>query len=313
MSSQQQLPPAIFLMGATGTGKTDLAVALRQHLPIEIISVDSALIYREMNIGTAKPDAETLKQAPHRLIDILDPAESYSAATFRQDALQEMQEITNSGRIPVLAGGTMLYYRALEQGLSILPEADPIIREGIEKEAKELGWVILHKQLQTIDPTAAQRIHPNDPQRLSRALEVYRITGKSMTELQALQKHDACPYKLLKLSLIPENRAWLHKRLEQRFDIMLEQGLLAEVEKLYQRSDLHIELPSMRSVGYRQVWEYLDGKIDYNTMRNRAIVATRQLAKRQLTWLRSEKDLITYYAEELHLPSVINRVSTHIS
>lgn len=308
-----KLPPAIFLMGATGTGKTDLAVALHQHLPIEIISVDSALIYKSMDIGTAKPDAKTLELAPHRLIDLLDPAEAYSAANFREDALREMAEITAAGRIPVLAGGTMLYYRALEKGLSVLPEADPVIREAIEAEAKASSWQALHEQLQQIDPIAAARIHPNDPQRLSRALEVFRITGKSMTALQAEQQQDACPYNLLKIALVPEDRAWLHQRLEQRFDIMLDNGLLAEVEHLYNRGDLHINLPAIRCVGYRQVWEHLDGKIDYNTMRNRAIVATRQLAKRQLTWLRSENDLTTYYAENIHLPSAIKSVSAYIS
>lgn len=308
-----KLPPAIFLMGATGTGKTDLAVTLRQHLPIEIISVDSALIYKGMDIGTAKPDAKTLTQAPHRLIDILDPAEAYSAASFRADALREMADITAAGRIPVLAGGTMLYYRALEKGLSVLPEASPKIRADIESEAQTKGWQALHAELEQVDPVAAKRIHPNDPQRLSRALEVFRLTGKSMTALQAEQQQDACPYNLLKIALVPEDRSWLHQRLEQRFDIMLDNGLLAEVEHLFNRENLHIDLPSIRCVGYRQVWEYLDGKIDYNTMRNRAIVATRQLAKRQLTWLRSENNLTTYYAENIHLPSVIKSVSAHIS
>ncbi|MBK8453023.1 MAG: tRNA (adenosine(37)-N6)-dimethylallyltransferase MiaA [Thiofilum sp.] len=307
------LPPAIFLMGPTGTGKTDLAVAIRQQLPVEIISVDSALIYKGMDIGTAKPDAQTLAQAPHRLIDFLDPAQPYSAANFREDALREMQDITAAGRIPLLVGGTMLYFRALEHGLSVLPDADPEIRAQLLSEAETLGWQYLHDQLKTIDPVAAERIHPNDPQRLQRALEVYRITGQSLTDLQRATQQAKCPYRLLKLTLMPENRQWLHERLAQRFDIMLEQGLLEEVERLFQRGDLHTALPAIRSVGYRQVWEHLEGKIDYNTMRNRAIVATRQLAKRQITWLRSETDLYNYSPEQLNLPSIIYNVSAFIN
>ncbi|WP_020558114.1 tRNA (adenosine(37)-N6)-dimethylallyltransferase MiaA [Thiofilum flexile] len=305
-------PPAIFLMGPTGTGKTDLAVALRQQLPVEIISVDSALIYQGMDIGTAKPDAATLVQAPHRLIDFLDPSQPYSAAQFREDALREMQDITAAGRIPLLVGGTMLYFRALEHGLSILPDADPDIRAQLLAEAEQLGWQALHNQLRTIDPIAAARIHPNDPQRLQRALEVYRITGKSLTELQKATQQDKCPYRLLKLALLPKNREWLHERLAQRFDIMLENGLLIEVEKLFRRGDLSSALPAIRSVGYRQIWEHLEGKMDYNTMRNRAIVATRQLAKRQITWLRSETNLYTYSPEQPSLPSIIYNVSTFI-
>ena len=306
------LPPAIFLMGPTGTGKTDLAVAIRQHLPVEIISVDSALIYKGMDIGTAKPDAATLAQAPHRLIDFLDPSQAYSAANFREDALREMHDITAAGRIPLLVGGTMLYFRALEQGLSILPDADPTIRTQLLSEAETWGWHYLHDQLKSIDPIAAERIHPNDPQRLQRALEVYRITGQSLTDLQRATQQAKCPYRLLKLALMPENRQWLHERLAQRFDIMLEHGLLVEVEGLFQRGDLSCVLPALRSVGYRQVWEHLEGKIDYNTMRNRAIVATRQLAKRQITWLRSETGLHLYNPEQLSLPSIIYNVSAFI-
>ncbi|SKA75568.1 tRNA dimethylallyltransferase [Thiothrix eikelboomii] len=308
----QQPPKAIFLMGPTGTGKTDLAVAIRQQLPVEIISVDSALVYKTMDIGTAKPDADTLKQAPHRLIDFLDPAQAYSAAEFREDALREMAAVTAKGRIPLLVGGTMLYFRALEQGLSELPSADPIIRARLIAEATELGWQALHERLQRIDPEAAQRIHPNDPQRLQRALEVYELTGENLTGLQRKLRFEACPYQLLKLALIPENRAWLHNRLEQRFDAMLELGLIKEVEQLYARPDLNPSLPAIRAVGYRQVWDYLDGKIDYNLMRNRAIVATRQLAKRQMTWLRSDQGLSLYNAENYHLSSVIMNISTFI-
>ncbi len=309
----QPLPKAIFLMGPTGTGKTDLAVAIRQQLPVEIISVDSALVYKNMNIGTAKPDADILKRAPHRLIDFLDPAQAYSAAEFREDALREMAEITAKGRIPLLVGGTMLYFRALEQGLSELPSADPMIRARLIAEATQTSWQALHERLQQIDPEAAARIHPNDPQRLQRALEVYELTGENLTSLQRKLRFEACPYQLLKLALIPENRTWLHNRLEQRFDTMLDLGLIKEVEQLYARPDLNTSLPAIRAVGYRQVWDYLDGKIDYNLMRNRAIVATRQLAKRQMTWLRSDQGLSLYNAENYHLLSVIMNISTFIS
>ncbi|MBU0654857.1 MAG: tRNA (adenosine(37)-N6)-dimethylallyltransferase MiaA [Gammaproteobacteria bacterium] len=303
---------AIFIMGPTGSGKTDLAVALRKHFPVEIISVDSALVYKGMDIGSAKPDAATLAQAPHRLIDFLDPSQPYSAADFREDALREMADITAQGRIPLLVGGTMLYFRALEYGLSDLPEASPDIRARLEAEAAEHGWQTLHNRLAGIDPVAANRIHPNDPQRLQRALEVYELTGKSLTELQQAVWHEACPYKLLKIALIPENRAWLHARLAQRFDQMLEQGVIEEVQKLLARGDLDSRLPAIRAVGYRQIWDYLINKIDYNQMHDRAIVATRQLAKRQMTWLRSEKEISVYNPQEDHLSSVISDVSAFI-
>ncbi|WP_020396990.1 tRNA (adenosine(37)-N6)-dimethylallyltransferase MiaA [Thiolinea disciformis] len=304
----EQRPKAIFLMGATGTGKTDLAVALREHLPVEIISVDSALVFKDMNIGTAKPDATLLQRAPHRLIDFLDPAQSYSAAEFRTDALREMVDITAQGRIPLLVGGTFLYFRALEQGLSELPSADPVIRARLEAEAVEHGWLTLHERLQQIDPEAAARIHPNDPQRLQRALEIYELTGQTLTVMQQLQHQAACPYDIYKLALLPADREWLRERLALRFDKMLEQGLIDEVRALYERGDLHIGLPAVRSVGYRQIWEHFEGKIDYPTMRNHAIVATRQLAKRQLTWLRSESGLNSHQAENVHLPSVIQQL-----
>ena len=306
------LPKAIFLMGPTGTGKTDLAVELYRHFPVEIISVDSALVYRGMDIGTAKPDTTTLAQAPHRLIDFLDPAQPYSAADFRTDALREMADITAAGKIPLLVGGTMLYFRALEYGLSQLPEADPDIRARLETEAATHGWQALHDRLAQIDPIAAARIHPNDPQRLQRALEVYELTGQSLTTLQQAAWHDACPYQLLKIALIPENRAWLHERLAQRFDLMLKQGFIDEVTQLWQRGDLDIQLPAIRAVGYRQVWDYLNEKIDYTQMRDRAIVATRQLAKRQMTWLRSEKDISVYNPQECSLSSLISNVSAFI-
>ncbi|MBJ6609542.1 MAG: tRNA (adenosine(37)-N6)-dimethylallyltransferase MiaA [Candidatus Thiothrix moscowensis] len=303
---------AIFLMGPTGTGKTDLAVELRKHFPLEIISVDSALVYKGMDIGSAKPDAATLAQAPHRLIDFLDPSQPYSAADFRADALREMADITASGRIPLLVGGTMLYFRALEYGLSDLPQADQTIRARLDAEAAEHGWQALHDRLASIDPIAAQRIHPNDPQRLQRALEVYELTGKSLTELQQAQWYDACPYQLLKIALIPQNRAWLHARLALRFEQMLKQGVIEEVRKLLLRGDLDTHLPAIRAVGYRQIWGYLINEIDYNQMRDRAIVATRQLAKRQMTWLRSERGISVYDPAELSLSSVISNVSTFI-
>ncbi|MEZ5534887.1 MAG: tRNA (adenosine(37)-N6)-dimethylallyltransferase MiaA [Thiolinea sp.] len=311
--SGAQLPKAICVMGPTASGKTDLAIALREQLPVELISVDSALVYKDMDIGTAKPDAETLRKAPHRLIGFLDPAQAYSAAEFRKDALDEMADITAQGRIPLLVGGTMLYFRALEYGLSHLPSANPEIRARLDEEAASVGWEALHLRLQQVDPEAAARIHPNDPQRLQRALEIYELTGKPMTELQRAERYAACPYQLYKLALLPEERSWLHQRIEQRFDIMLEQGFLNEVKALYERGDLNTDMPAVRAVGYRQAWEYLAGKIDYNMMRNRAIVATRQLAKRQITWLRSEQRLHRYYAENYSLPSVISGVSGFIS
>nr|CAA6827913.1 MAG: tRNA dimethylallyltransferase (EC [uncultured Thiotrichaceae bacterium] len=316
MSNQNianKAPKAIFVMGPTASGKTDLAISIREHLPVDLISVDSALVFKDMNIGTAKPSAEELAKAPHRLIDFLDPAQSYSAAEFREDALEEMADITAQGRIPLLVGGTMLYFRALEYGLSRLPTANYEVRAKIDEEASQVGWEVLHQRLQSIDPEAAARIHPNDPQRLQRALEIYELTGKSMSELQKASRYDACPYQLHKIALLPEDRSWLHQRIERRFDIMLEQEFIEEVRELYQRGDLTPDLPAIRAVGYRQVWEHLAGKIDYNTMRNRGIVATRQLAKRQMTWLRSEQELNTYHAENYSLSSIIKMVSTFIS
>ncbi|MDH5786064.1 MAG: tRNA (adenosine(37)-N6)-dimethylallyltransferase MiaA [Chromatiales bacterium] len=291
MSDSASLPPAIFLMGPTAAGKTDLAIALVEQLNCEIISVDSALIYRGMDIGTAKPDAEILARAPHRLIDILDPAESYSAARFREDALREMADITAAGRVPLLVGGTMLYYRALQQGLSQLPEADAGVRARIEADARELGWQALHERLARVDPQSAARIHPNDPQRLSRALEVYELSGQSLSEHWQGQERSCLPYRVTKLAVAPTDRTLLHQRIARRFELMLEQGFVEEVERLYRRGDLHPDLPSVRCVGYRQVWAYLAGEWNRQTMVERGIIATRQLAKRQYTWLRSETNL----------------------
>lgn len=286
-------PRAIFLMGPTASGKTDLAIKLHQRFPVEIISVDSALIYRGMDIGTAKPNAEELAQAPHRLIDIKDPSESYSAANFRQDALREMADITQQGKIPLLVGGTMLYYKALLEGLSPLPAADEGLRQEIEQKAEEIGWNGLHKELAKIDPISAQRINPNDSQRINRALEVFYLTGKSLTELTE-QKGEALPYEISQFAIAPQERQILHQRIEQRFHIMIEQGFQQEVEKLYQRGDLHADLPSIRCVGYRQMWEFLQGEYDHQEMVFRGICATRQLAKRQITWLRGWKSPLTW-------------------
>ena len=277
-------------MGPTASGKTDLAIRLRQQLPVELISVDSALIYKDMDIGTAKPDADELAQAPHRLIDIRDPAQSYSAADFRADALKEMADIVAQGRIPLLVGGTMLYYKALLEGLSPLPAADPVIRAQIEQEAADKGWQAMHEELVRIDPVSGARIHPNDPQRLSRALEVFRISGNTLTELTKTQG-DALPYRVHQFAITPTDRAVLHRRIEQRFEKMIEAGFEQEVRALYERGDLHPDLPSIRCVGYRQMWEYLDGQCSLDEAVFRGICATRQLAKRQITWLRSWKDL----------------------
>lgn len=282
-------PTVICLMGPTASGKTGLACELVQALPLEIVSVDSAMIYRDMNIGTAKPDAETLARAPHRLIDIRDPLEPYSAADFCHDVHREIKEIIANGNRPLLVGGTMLYYRALQQGLSALPAADAEVRNAISQEADALGWQAMHDKLKAVDPESAERIHPNDPQRLQRALEVYRVTGKPLSDLRGMQEEP--PFDFINLALMPEDRALLHKQIERRFDQMLSQGFIDEVKRLKARGDLHLDLPSMRCVGYRQAWQYLEGDLSEDEMRERAIIATRQLAKRQITWLRSWPDL----------------------
>ncbi|AAP95652.1 tRNA (adenosine(37)-N6)-dimethylallyltransferase MiaA [[Haemophilus] ducreyi] len=286
-------PVAIFLMGPTASGKTDLAIALRKQLPVEVISVDSALIYKEMDIGTAKPTAAELAQAPHRLIDILDPKESYSAMHFHADALHAMADITASGRIPLLVGGTMLYYKALLEGLSPLPSANEHIRTEIEAHANQYGWASLHQQLTQIDPLAASRINANDSQRINRALEVFYLTGKNLTELTA-QQGECLPYQVLQFAIAPQERAVLHQRIEQRFHKMMELGFLTEVEKLYARGDLHPDLPAIRCVGYRQMWQHLAGEISLDEAIYKGICATRQLAKRQLTWLRGWRSEITW-------------------
>lgn len=297
------LSPAVCLMGPTASGKTDLAVALVETLPMDIISVDSVMVYRGMDIGSAKPDAGTLARAPHRLIDICDPAEPYSAARFRDDALREMADITAQGRIPLLVGGTMLYFRALLNGLSTLPSADADIRTRLEAEAEADGWASLHRRLAEVDPEAAARIHPNDPQRLQRALEVYELTGTPLSELQQSQQADQpLPYRIIKLAVAPADRTILHERIAQRYELMLQSGLVDEVEALRQRGDLHQDMPALRAVGYRQVWEYLGGSLNYTEMVERGIIATRQLAKRQFTWLRSEPELTQLDSLDRSLP-----------
>jgi tRNA dimethylallyltransferase len=292
------LPLALFLMGPTASGKSDLAIRLRQKYPVEIISVDSALIYKGMDVGTAKPDARELSLAPHRLIDILDPSEAYSVADFRQDALREMQAIVNEGKIPLLVGGTMLYYKALLDGLSPLPAANPAVRQQIESQAQEQGWAALHAQLQQIDPISAARIHPNDPQRLSRALEVYKISGKTLTELTQT-KGESIPFRVKQFAIAPMDRAELHRRIELRFEKMVKSGFEEEVKALYDRNDLHPDLPSIRCVGYRQMWDYFDGNSTLDEAIYRGICATRQLAKRQLTWLRSWDELTWLDSENI--------------
>lgn len=281
-------------MGPTASGKTELALALADVGPFEIVSVDSALVYRGLDIGTAKPGPEILAKYPHHLIDIRDPAEPYSAADFRADALGVMDAIRDRGHIPLLVGGTMLYFKALRDGLAKLPPADPLVRASIQAFADEAGWPAVHARLGQVDPDAAARINPNDPQRLQRALEVYELSGQSMTRLQRQgirSVSSLCPYHLCQIAVIPVDRAQLHARIEQRFMSMLDEGLVAEVQRLYDRGDLEPALPAIKAVGYRQVWQYLEGSYGYADMVEKGIAATRQLAKRQLTWLRKWSDI----------------------
>lgn len=285
-------PLAIALMGPTAAGKTDLAIALHEHLGAEIISVDSALVYRHMDIGTAKPSAEELARAPHRLLDIRDPAHPYSAADFVKDAKAAMAEIISRGKTPLLVGGTMLYFKALLEGLSPMPAADAQLRQAIEKEASERGWPHMHALLAAVDPQTAERLHPNHSQRIGRALEVYRASGKPMSYWQSESGSGAFEeFDWVQIALAPRQRVVLHQRIEQRFELMLQLGFVDEVQALFKRGDLHEGLPSIRAVGYRQVWQYLQGQCSFDDMRAKGVAATRQLAKRQLTWLRSWHDL----------------------
>jgi tRNA dimethylallyltransferase len=286
-ASRDSRPPAILLMGPTAAGKTGLAAHLAKVLPVEIVSVDSAQVYRHLDIGTAKPDRKTLAIAPHHLIDILDPNERYSAARFCEDANEVLADIRSRGNIPLLAGGTMLYFKALQEGLSHLPPADPNTRLVIDAMAQDSGWAVLHAELERIDAATAARLQPTDAQRIQRALEVYYLTGQTMSALIARGRTSGPPYRMIAIALEPSDRAVLHERIEQRFEIMLELGLIGEVRRLRERFDLNPSLPSMRAVGYRQVWQYLNGEFGLTALREKGVAATRQLAKRQLTWLRS--------------------------
>ena len=305
-ANSSDLPPAIFLMGPTATGKTDLAIALRAHLPVEIISVDSALIYRGMDIGTAKPEQAVLREHPHRMVDICDPADPFSVAGFLQQTRKHMAEITHAGKIPLLVGGTMLYFRALLDGLADIPEVPAEVREQIERESEQYGWPHLHKELQTVDPETARDIHPNHSRRIQRALEVYRGTGQPMSfyrnqQQQAESDHYSpvgSAYRVIQLALLPQDRAALHHRIEARFLGMLEAGFEEEVRGFLERGDLDISMPSMRAVGYRQMWNYLEGKTTQQEMIDQGVAATRQLAKRQLTWLRKWNELYPLYIDK---------------
>ncbi|MCU7834375.1 MAG: tRNA (adenosine(37)-N6)-dimethylallyltransferase MiaA [gamma proteobacterium symbiont of Taylorina sp.] len=295
---KQEKPSAVFIMGPTASGKTDLAIELVKHHPFEIISVDSALIYKGMDIGTAKPSHEELSLAPHRLINIIDPSESYSTARFRKDALTAMQEIHADNKIPLLVGGTMLYHRSLLYGLSELPKADDEVRGRLEQQAKQEGAEFMHRRLAEVDQVAAQRIHPNDPQRVQRALEVYEITGKCMTQLQQESQAEALAWNTYKIVIAPDSRDLLRQRIAVRFEQMIENGFIEEVEMLFHRGDLDLSLSSMRAVGYRQVWEYLEGKTTKAQMIEQGITITRQFAKRQMTWLRREKEALWIATED---------------
>jgi tRNA dimethylallyltransferase len=290
-TSNKCLPPAIFLMGPTASGKTQVALDLAQQLPCEIISVDSALVYRGMDIGTAKPDKATLLRTPHRLIDIRDPADSYSVASFRADAMREMVDITARGKLPLLVGGTMLYFKSLLDGLADMPATDPQVRAEVLADATRLGWPAMHARLAMIDPETAALLHPNHSQRIGRALEIYRMSGKTMSAFRSEQQKSSFPYRVLQIALLPEDKAALHNRIESRFSDMMASGFLAEVEMLYKRGDLHMELPSIRAVGYREVWQFLSGSLTREELVARAIISTRQLAKRQMTWLRGWQGL----------------------
>ncbi len=314
-------PIAIFIMGPTATGKTDLAYSIYSELGgeliSELISVDSALVYRGMDIGTAKPDAQMLAKAPHHLIDIIDPAEVYSAGQFRQDSLALIQQNIENKRAPLLVGGTMMYFNTLQKGMANMPEVDAFVKQAIETEAREIGLQALHNRLKKVDPVSAERIHSNDTQRIKRALELYDFTGKTLTKYwQEQEKKETgfqFPYRRIKIALIPADRIELRKGISKRLDLMLQQGFIEEVESLYKRGDLHAEMPSIRAVGYRQVWAYLAGDYGYDEMREKAIIATAQLAKRQMTWLRKEQDCNFIEPNALNTPKVLKNLKFLLS
>lgn len=299
--SSSELPPAVLLLGPTASGKTGLAIELAQRFPLEIVSVDSALVYRRMNIGTAKPDVATRLRHPHHLIDIIDPTESYSAARFREDALSIMDDVAARGRIPLLVGGTMLYFKALREGLSELPQADAAARAVIDEMATSVGWPALHAELERVDPRTARRLDPNDAQRIQRALEVFYVTGRPLSDMLHGAPAATLPYRLIQIALEPSDRAELHARIAHRFEEMLELGLIGELRELRRDYGLVSSMPSMRCVGYRQAWQYLEGEFGLPALRERGIAATRQLAKRQLTWMRATQGLTRFdcLAEDL--------------
>lgn len=290
----KKLPPAIAILGPTASGKSNLALSITDHFPIEIISIDSAQVYRYMDIGSAKPDPQILTKIPHHLINLIDPDQQYSAAQFRHDALLTMKEITRRGNIPLLVGGTMLYFKALREGLSDLPPADQQIRKEIEASAAEKGWSTLHHLLQSVDPMSAERIQPNDSQRIQRALEIYYLTGKPMSQQMVSSQHASIPYRLISIALLPSDRKVLHQRIQHRFETMLKMGLIEEVRSILSQFPLTLEMPSMRCVGYRQVYQYLQSQLSLMELREKGAAATRQLAKRQLTWLRSMEQLTEF-------------------
>lgn len=302
-----RLPPAILIMGPTASGKTAVAMRLADRFPVELISVDSAQVFRDMDVGTAKPDRATLQRYPHRLIDLISPEESYSAARFRTEALAAMAEISAAGKVPVLVGGTMLYFRALLNGLADLPQADTALRAEIDAEAARDGWPAMHAKLQQLDPLTAARLHTTDSQRLQRALEVCRLSGRPMSALLAESEHQRPAYNFLSIGLLPSDRAALHARIAQRFDDMLLAGLDDEVSRLRQKYALHLDLPSMRCVGYRQTWEAQEGIIPARELRDRGIFATRQLAKRQITWLSNSFEAETFDCLD---PLLADRIAT---
>jgi tRNA dimethylallyltransferase len=302
-------PPAVFLMGPTASGKTELAAGLVRQFPMDIISVDSAMVYRGMAIGTARPAPALLRAAPHRLIDFRDPREPYSAAEFRRDALAAMAEISAAGRIPLLVGGTLLYFRALERGLSAMPPADPAVRARLDAEVGRIGLEALHARLRAVDSAAAARIHANDPQRIQRALEVYELTGRPLSDFHAQGREPELPYRLIKVIVAPSDRDRMRERIERRFHAMLGAGFVEEVRALRARGDLSPDLPALRAVGYRQVWAFLDGRLERAEMVRQAVVATRRYAKRQMTWLRGETGARRFVAED---PGVADQLRQYL-